>query len=147
MNTYSYYLDALNEFGVVEQVTHPLCFVSGLPKAKPHEIVFLESGQVGEVYAVHGDGLEILLFSSEPVQVGVKLVRTNKTLTIPVGEGLLGHTINPLCESIGGNLKADNLSEEREIDIRPQGISERSRIKKQLRTGTIIVDMMVPLGR
>jgi len=147
MNTYSYYLETINEFGIVDQITHPIATITGLPGAKPREIVLFETGQVGEVFFLSHENAHVLLFSQEPVQVGTKLVRTNKTLTIPLGDALLGQTIDPLGKAISSSQKIDNFQEEREIDIKPAGIAQRARIKQPFSTGTTIVDMMVPLGR
>lgn len=147
MNTFAYYLDTVNEFGVVDEISYPIVTVRGLPRAKPQEIVIFETGQLGEIYALYADSCHVLLFSPDHVQVGTKLVRTNKILTVPVGEALLGHLIDPLGKPLSAAEKLEVFQEEREIDSKPLGIAFHSRIKKSFVTGTSIVDMMVPLGK
>ena len=148
MKDFSYYLNELHEFGIVTQINHPIVVVSGLPKAKLHEIVLFETGQKGQIFSLHPQHVEILLLSREKILVGTKLVRTNHPLSVAMGEGLLGHTINPLGGDLGNNpIIFSNLSVEREIDEKPLGIPYRARIKKPFQTGTIIVDMLTPLGK
>lgn len=147
MKDFSFYLQELNEYAVVEKMTPPIAVVRGLPLAKPSEIVMFETGQYGQVYSVNEDNLDILIFSREPVQVGTRLVRVDKTLSIPVGKELIGKVINPLGIPLSLAEKAIDTMEEREIDIKPLGISKRSRITKPFLTGSTLVDMMIPLGK
>lgn len=148
MNDFSYYLKSLNEFGITTQVNHPIVGATGLPKAKLHEIVLFETGQQGQIFSMHADHVEILVMSQERVRAGTRIVRTNKTVSLMVGNGLLGHIINPLGMSINAEeTQNQTFSEERAIDIKPLGIPSRARIRKTFETGTAIVDMLVPLGK
>lgn len=147
MKTYQEYLTTLEEFGVVEEVAYPIITIKGLPGVKPHEIVLFESGEFGEVYAMNADSVIALLFSLESVHVGTKVVRTNKTVTVGLSEALLGMIITPLGQPFSMAGKAPEITEEREVDIRPPDISQRARIQKPFITGSTIVDMMVPIGK
>jgi len=147
MRDYTYYRDSLSEFGIVERVIHPVVTASGLPLGKPQEMVVSEGGQIGQIVSLHEEHARILMFSAKPVFQGEKLARTNKTLTVPVGESLLGHVITPLGAPFAKSESQEKAEEEREIDINPLGIHARSRIHKPFITGTAIVDMMVPLGK
>lgn len=147
MQNYAYYLDSINEFGVVTQINHPVITANGLPKAKLHEIVLFETGQQGEVFALNPHTVEILLLSQEYIPVGTKLVRTNRILSIPVGNAMLGHTLNPLGIDMQDTLAVQNFTEERPIDSKPLGIAHRVRITRPFQTGTSIVDMLIPLGK
>lgn len=148
MNDFSYYLKSLNEFGITTQVNHPIVGATGLPKAKLHEIVLFETGQQGQIFSMHADHVEILVMSQERVRAGTRIVRTNRTVSLMVGNGLLGHIINPLGMSINADeTQNQTFSEERAIDIKPLGIPSRARIRKTFETGTAIVDMLVPLGK
>jgi F-type H+-transporting ATPase subunit alpha len=147
MKDFSYYLESLNEFGTVTQVNHPIIVANGLPKAKLHEIVLFETGQQGEVFSLNPGSLEILLLSQERVQVGTRLTRTNKTLSVTLGNELLGHTINPLGIDIDTPIPTETFKEERPIDIKPLGIAHRVRITRPFQTGTSIIDMLTPLGK
>lgn len=148
MNAFTHYLSLMNEFGIATQINHPIIGATGLPKAKLHEIVLFESGQQGQIFALHENHVEILMMSQEKITAGTRLVRTNKTVSLMLGNGLLGHTIDPLGNNINELQKPlPEFSEERPIDIKPLGIPHRARIRKTFETGTAIVDMLVPLGK
>lgn len=146
-NTFHDYLEAVGEFGIVDQVSYPIVQVNGLPFVKQNEIVIFETGQLGEVFSMSRNSVEILLLSKEQVRVGTKVTRTNKPFTIPVGHQLLGHVVDPLCQPIAASETFVQPKEQREIEGQILGISKRVKIKKQLFTGTTVVDMMIPLGK
>lgn len=148
MNAFTHYLSLMNEFGIATQINHPIIGATGLPKAKLHEIVLFESGQQGQIFSLHEDHVEILMMSQEKITAGTKLVRTNKTVSLMLGNGLLGHAIDPLGNNINELQKPlPEFSEERPVDIKPLGIPHRARVRKTFETGTAIVDMLVPLGK
>lgn len=147
MSDFNKYLDTIGEFGVITKVNHPIAMVEGLPKARLNEIVLLESGHVGQVYAMEENVVEILIFSKDPVRVGTRVTRTDKTLSVPMGPGLLGNIIDPLGQSISSSQSVKKITEERQIDVHPRGIDKRARIKEQFYTGISLIDMMIPLGR
>src|SRR3989338_8141153 len=96
MESYTNYLNQIGEFGILQEVNHPIVLVSGLPYTRPHEIVLFETGQYGEVFTIEKDFIEILVFSKEPPKVGTQITRTNDFLTIPVGQEFLGSIVDPL---------------------------------------------------
>ena len=148
MENFSYFIQKLGEFGIADQVKHPLVLASGLPFAKPHEIVIFETGELGEVFSVQKKNVEILVFSENPIKAGVKIARTDKTLSIPVGKYLLGQSVDPLCRAIYNTARHDFKPEEyREIDSTPAGIESRARVKTPFKTGVSVVDIMIPLGK
>lgn len=147
MMQFSYYRDELEEIGTITQINHPVVKIRGLPKVKLHELVLFESGGIGETVAVFPDVIDVVVFTRDTISPGTKVVRTNKTLSVAVGEKLLGKVINPFGLSLTDNMPIGELSEEREIDQQPSGIAERAIIHKPFRTGAVVVDMMVPLGK
>lgn len=147
MNSFSFYLETIGEYGIVLQINHPIVFVEGLPLAKSQELVVFETGQLGQIFAVNREDVEVLVFSKQPVKANSRVVRTNQTLTIGVSEQLLGSTINPLGEPIGSYDSLPSITTQKDLDERPIGISERTRIKRQLNTGVTVIDMMIPIGK
>jgi F-type H+/Na+-transporting ATPase subunit alpha len=140
------YLDKVGEYGIVNQVNHPIVFIEGLPKAKTHEVLLFESGQQAEVFTISRGKIEARVFSHEPIRVGTKVARTNKLLAVPVGPELLGQTLSPLGIPLDTTSKYVRPKEERELDVTPGGISTRAKLTKPLITGIPLVDLMVPLG-
>ena len=137
---------ASGEFGIIENVRHPIVVATGLPGARLSEIVMFESGEMGEVFLMEKEYVEILVFSKNSIKVGTKIIRLDKFLSVPVGKELLGCMIDPLGNTISSSAQKLTLSTEREMDIPPLGIAYRARIKKPFLTGVSIIDTMVPLG-
>jgi F-type H+-transporting ATPase subunit alpha len=133
-------------YGEVIQVNHPIVIIEGLPKATTRELILFESGQKGEVFTVNRGRIEARVFSHEPVRVGMKVTRTMKLISVPVGKELLGHTINPLGDLLDPSEAYVMPKEFRDLDAKPAGISAREKISKQLQTGMTLIDVMLPLG-
>jgi F-type H+-transporting ATPase subunit alpha len=144
---FNQYLDTTGEYGVVIHVSHPITFIEGLPTVKTHEVIMFESGQKGEVFAINRGKIEAWVFSHEPVQVGVKVTRTDQLLSVPVGKELLGQTINPLGEPLDTSRTFPKPKESRDLESKPGGISTRKKITKSLITGISLIDLLIPLGR
>lgn len=146
-NNFSSRIISKGEFGVVERIYGPIVVVAGLPNARVNEIVIFQTGQMGQVFSLEQYSAQILVFSKEEVNVGTRVIRTGKFLTTPIGEELLGMIIDPLGNPITKQKTFKRPSLEREIDVPPLGILERSRVKSPFLTGVAIVDMMTPLGK
>src|SRR3989344_2779006 len=146
MKDFTAYLNEIEEIGFVEQVADVIVYVSGLPKAKPEEIVFFETGEFGHVFSINPDYIEVLVFLKKNIKTGTRVVRTNEILRVPVGSELLGRVINPLGNSIDTSKPLKTPLEKRGIDTRPAGIVKRKAITKPFETGVLIVDLVIPLG-
>lgn len=144
--SFSNYLQKTGEYGLVDQVNHPIVVIEGLPNAKTHELVVFESGQLGEIFTINRSIVEVRVLSHDPVVVGSKVTRTNKLLSVPCGPEMFGHIVNPLGDPIDGTT-FPRPKDERDVDTRPGGISTRHKISKSLITGVPLVDLMVPLGK
>lgn len=147
MRDLDYYLNTIEEIGYVEKTTNPIVYVSGLPGAKPEELVLFEDKSLGQVLSLKPDLAEILIFSNYPPLLGAKVVRTNEFLKMPVGFELLGNVIDPLGKSLEDIMPLKRQASSLPIHITPSGILTRKTITKQLETGVSIVDLVLPLGQ
>ncbi|OGM24063.1 hypothetical protein A2715_02700 [Candidatus Woesebacteria bacterium RIFCSPHIGHO2_01_FULL_39_32] len=145
MKDFNYYLDSLGEIGFVEELMHSLIYASGLPRVHPGELVLFESGDLGQVFSLTPEKIEVLLLTRANLKVGSKLVRTDTRMQIPVGVGLLGRVIDPLGNPLDG-AKLTDTEDVRTVDIAPPKIVERVEVQKPLITGVTLVDLVVPLG-
>ena len=146
MKDFNYYLKKFGEIGFIEESLSSIVYVEGLPEVRPGELVIFETNDgnskidhVGQVLSLTVEYAEVLLFTNEQINVGTKVARTGETLTMPVGEEMMGKTIVPLGGMVGEELK--------QIDTTPSGLSARSAVNKPLVTGVTIVDLVVPLGK
>ncbi|MDP3770533.1 MAG: F0F1 ATP synthase subunit alpha [Candidatus Sungbacteria bacterium] len=141
------YLAATGEVGFVDRVISSLVYVQGLPGVKPDELVVFESGEVGRTTALAEDAVELLNLSRSQIKVGSRVARTGSFLQIPVGDVLLGSVIDPLGHSLNPAKPLPPMKDIRMIDVMPQGIYARSRIKRACDTGISLIDLMIPLGK
>lgn len=140
------FLKASGEVGFVESSVLSVVEVEGLPNVKYGEMVMFESGHFGQVMGLKPESVEILVFARETVKTGTRVTRMGRKLSIPVGEGLLGKTIDVLGRTISGG-PTGKVEEWRTIDATPGGIGTRVRVDRPLTTGVMVVDLLVPLGK
>jgi F-type H+-transporting ATPase subunit alpha len=72
--------------------------------------------------------------------------RTGRIMQIPVGEAMLGRTVNPLGQPIDGKGPVKS-SESRYIEEKALGVVQRQPVKEPLQTGIKAIDSMIPIGR
>jgi F-type H+-transporting ATPase subunit alpha len=144
---FSYYLKEVGEIGYIEEARHSIVYVSGLPEAKPNEVVLFETGEMGQVMSLSPDQTEILLLSESKVKVGTKVARTDKLLEISVGNHLLGNILDPLGRPKEAVRFKGQPLQLRPIDITPGGLAARASVNKPLETGVTLIDLVIPLGK
>jgi F-type H+-transporting ATPase subunit alpha len=140
-------LHKTQEVGIVTHINHPIVKVSGLPHAKPHEVVICETGQTGEVFSVDKETITIYLFSKDIVHIGTKIARTDTILSIGVGKELMGRAVNPLGQLLFRDESYSPPSQQRTLDQDVKKVQDRVRINQPLRTGVAVADLLVPLGK
>jgi len=146
MRDFNYYVENVGEIGFVSEIQHSLAYVTGLPSAKPFEVVFFESGEIGQILSLEKKFVEVLLLSHSFVRVGTKVARSNETLTIGLGEGILGKVVNPLGNPFLGS-SSYKVKEYRPLEKKPLGITHRKNVDRPFETGVSLVDLLIPLGR
>lgn len=140
-------LKEIQEYGIVTQVSHPIVIVKGLENAHLHEMVLFESGEMGEVFLIHQDSISVLVFSKHPINVGLRVTRTDESIAVPVGHELLGKIIDPLGNSISEEKEYAKPHETRILETHPLGITKRLKITESFLTGVALIDTMIPLGK
>lgn len=147
MKLFDEYLERVGEIGFVEESTESLAYVNGLPGLVPNELVLFESGEMGQVTYLFEDRAEVLVFGKHPIDISVRVVRTQRQLEIPVGDEYLGMHIDPF-----GNPLVTTPSFKRPTQTKPMfttspGIADRRKIEEVFETGVSLVDMLIPLGK
>jgi F-type H+-transporting ATPase subunit alpha len=139
--------EKLEEIGIVVRVGDGICRVHGLSNAVFHELIEFEGGNQGIVMQLDEDTVSVfLLHGGIPVNEREVAKRTGSVFKTPVGMHLLGRVINAMGEPLDGlgELKADD---HWPIEWEIPGIVERSPVNQPLETGTMAVDVLVPIGR
>jgi F-type H+-transporting ATPase subunit alpha len=88
----------------------------------------------------------VILGEANKVKEGMKVFRTKKILSIPVGSTILGRVIDPLGNPIdgGSEIPAETYYP---IERDAYGVIDRSQVNTPIHTGYKAVDAMIPIGR
>lgn len=154
MNDFETYLQKSGEVGFIEEVGQGLLYASGLPTVRPGEIVFFEDGGFGQILSFSRERVEILNFSARPLLAGQRVARSGRFPEVPVGESLLGRTLDPFGRPADWSQPAPRRGaggsgeeERRPLEVLPAGIAARRRVSRPLATGVSLVDLVMPLGK
>lgn len=88
----------------------------------------------------------IILGDAGLVAEGMPVEATGKTLSIPVGDALLGRVVSPLGEPVDG-LGAIKATKQNPIEREAYGVIDRQSVNQPLHTGIKAIDSMIPIGR
>ena len=134
-------------FGRVEDVGDGIARVSGLPDTRLDEILVFAGGVRGLAVDLTADRAGCFLLGSDaPVAAGSRVRGTGTVVRVPVGEALLGRTVDPLGNPMddGGAIEPERMDP---IDRPAPGIIERDLVTQPLYTGLMVIDAMFPIGR
>ena len=137
----------VDEVGTVLTVGDGVARVFGLKNAMAGELVEFESGVKGMVLNLETNNVGVAILGTElGVKEGSTVKRTDKIVSVPIGDALLGRTVNSIGEPIDGNgeIKTDTMSE---VEIKAPGIIARQSVHEPLQTGIKAIDSMIPIGR
>jgi F-type H+-transporting ATPase subunit alpha len=138
---------AVEEVGSVISVGDGIARVHGLDRCMagemlefPHEVfgiaLNLEEDQVGVV----------LLGEYAEIQEGDIVKRTNKIMSVPVGDLMIGRVVDALGKPIDD--KGPIASEKRNpLERLAPGVIDRQPVREPIQTGIKSIDAMIPIGR
>ncbi|MGC1911321.1 MAG: F0F1 ATP synthase subunit alpha, partial [Candidatus Acidiferrales bacterium] len=138
---------AVEEVGSVISVGDGIARIHGLDKcmagemiAFPHDVfgiaLNLEEDQVGTVLL--GDYTEI--------KEGDTVKRTNKIMSVPVGEALIGRVVDALGNPIDGKGPIQ-ATQRNPLERLAPGVIDRQPVREPIQTGIKSIDAMIPIGR
>ena len=121
--------------------------VYGLDRAVYGELVEFETGVRGIVLNLTRESVGVVLLgSADGLHEGSQVKRTGRAADMPVGDAMLGRTVNALGEPIDG-LGPIACTETRPIEHEASGVVTREPVNQPLQTGILAIDAMVPIGR
>lgn len=137
----------VSDIGNVVSVSDGIARVSGLAQVASMEEVVFASGARGLALNLESDLVGVVIITgAEKVREGEEVKRTKQVLSIPVGEGLLGHVVDPLMNSLDGT-KLSQLDGLELVEKIAPGVMEREPVNVPLQTGVKAIDAMIPVGR
>ena len=147
--------------GVVVRVGDGVAEIEGLPNAVMSEMLRFDVAHgkalkdaldtptevFGVVLNLEEESVRaIILGDAGLVREGAEVVATGETLSIPVGEALLGRVVSPLGEPLDG-LGVIASNQKNPIEREAYGVMDRQGVNQPLHTGIKAIDSMIPIGR
>lgn len=137
----------VKEEGTVISVGDGIVWVQGLPSAAIDEIIALEDGSRAMVFQLSQNLVgAILLEQTEKITAGSIAYHLSLSLSIPVGDKLLGRIIDPLGKPLD-DIKEPDCEEYGLLDVLSPSVVNRDFVNKPLYTGNKILDNLIPIGK
>jgi F-type H+-transporting ATPase subunit alpha len=135
------------EVGTVTEVGDGIARIYGLEKVMAAELLELPHDVIGMVLNLEEDNVGAILLGEDTlIKEGDLVKRTGRIAQVPVGEAMVGRTVNALGQPIDGKGPIE-ATEHRPIERLAPGVVDRQPVKEPLQTGIKAIDSMIPIGR
>lgn len=137
----------MNEIGTVLTIGDGVARVFGLKNVLSGELVEFDSGVKGMVLNLETNNVGVAVLGDDStIKEGSTVKRTEKIVSVPVGDALLGRVVNAIGEAVDG--KGEIIAKEtRQVEVKAPGIIARKSVHEPLMTGLKAIDAMIPIGR
>src|SRR5690349_19934157 len=135
------------EVGTVISIGDGIARVHGVQRAMAGEMLEFPKGVYGIALNLEEESVgTVLLGDYTGIKEGDTVKRTNRIISVPVGDEMLGRVVNALGQPIDG--KGPIASKQfLPIERIAPGVVDRQGVKEPLQTGLKAIDGMVPIGR
>jgi F-type H+/Na+-transporting ATPase subunit alpha len=144
----SYAVDVdVAEVGTIVSVGDGIARVHGVEKTMAGEMLEFPHGVFGIALNLEEESVgTVLLGDYTEIREGDTVKRTNRIISVPVGEELVGRVVNALGQPVDGKgpIASRTFAE---IERLAPGVVDRSPVKEPMQTGLKAIDAMVPIGR
>ena len=135
------------EVGTVILVGDGIAKVHGLENCMANELLVFDGGETGMALNLEENVVSVVLLSNDAgIKEGDTVRRTGNVVSVPVGDAMLGRTVNALGEPIDGKGPIAAAGR-RPIESDAPGIIKRKSVSVPLQTGIKAIDSMIPIGR
>jgi F-type H+-transporting ATPase subunit alpha len=137
----------VSETGSVISVGDGIARIHGLDKVMAGEMIEFPHDVAGLALNLEEDQVgAVLLGDFSEIKEGDEVRRTNRIMSVPVGDALIGRVVDALGRPIDdkGPIETKSFSP---IERLAPGVVERRPVKEPLQTGIKAVDGMIPIGR
>jgi len=137
----------VSEIGTVISVGDGIARIHGLDNVMAGELLDFPHGVKGIALNLEEDNVGTVLFGEYTlIKEGDVVQRTQRIMSVPVGEGMIGRVINALGEPIDDRGPIST-KEYAPIERLAPGVVDRQPVKEPLQTGLKAIDSMIPIGR
>ncbi|PWG59050.1 F0F1 ATP synthase subunit alpha [Bifidobacterium catulorum] len=135
------------EVGIVRTAGDGIAHVEGLPGCMANELLKFEDGTLGLAFNLDAREIGVVVLGDfAGIEEGQEVRRTGDVLSVPVGDGYLGRTVDPLGQPIDGlgEIKSEG---RRILEAQAPDVMHRHPVDEPLSTGLKAIDAMTPIGR
>ncbi len=148
VSSYEPATSASEEVGHVTLAADGIARVEGLAGTMANELLRFEDGTLGLAMNLEEREIGVVVLGEfSGIEEGQEVHRTGEVLSVPVGEGYLGRTVDPLGNPIDGLGEIDKVTGRRALELQAPGVMMRKSVHEPLQTGIKAIDAMIPIGR
>ena len=137
----------IRERGSVLSVGDGIAWIVGLPSAAIDDILELADGSKAMVFDLTEDVIgAILLHETEALTSGTPAILSGRSLSVPVGDALIGRIIDPLGTPLDG-VPPPTDTRWQPIEAASPPIVARDFVHSPLYTGIKSIDTLIPIGK
>ena len=138
---------AVEEVGSVIAVGDGIARVHGLDRCMAGEMLAFPHDVFGIALNLEEDQVGVVLLGDyEEIEEGSVVKRTNRIMSVPVGDGMIGRVVNALGQPVDD--KGPIQSEQRNpLERLAPGVIDRQPVREPIQTGIKSIDAMIPIGR
>ena len=137
----------VTEVGSVISVGDGVARIHGLDRVMAGELLSLPNDVAGLALNLEEDQVSaVLLGDYTTIKEGDLVKRTNRIISVPIGEALIGRVVDALGRPTDGKgpVITDQYSP---IERIAPGVVDRQPVREPLQTGIKAIDSMIPIGR
>ena len=136
------------EVGYVATAGDGIAHVTGLPGCMANELLTFEDGTLGLAFNLDAREIGVVILGDfAGIEEGQEVRRTGEVLSVPVGDGYLGRTVDPLGNPIDGLGEIKGIEGRRILEAQAPDVMHRHPVDEPLSTGLKAIDAMTPIGR
>jgi F-type H+/Na+-transporting ATPase subunit alpha len=138
---------AVEEVGSVISVGDGIARIHGLDRCMAGEMLEFPQDVFGIALNLEEDQVgAVLLGDYTEICEGDTVKRTNKIMSVPVGDALIGRVVNPLGQPLDDK---GPISTDQRIPLErlAPGVVDRQPVREPVQTGIKPIDSMIPIGR
>ena len=135
------------QLGRVISVSDGICWMDGLADIMYGEVVEFDCGERGMVLDIQRERIGCVIYGRyEHIESGSPVRRIGMIASVPVGEVLLGRTVDAIGQAIDGKGRIQTPIR-RPIECDAPSILDRASVSQPLHTGLKAIDTLVPIGK
>jgi len=137
----------VDQVGSVISVGDGIARVHGLEKCMAGEMLAFPHDVTGIALNLEEDQVGVVLLGDyTEIKEGDIVKRTNKIMSVPVGDALIGRVVDPLGNPLDDK-EPIQTNERLPLERLAPGVVDRQPVREPIQTGIKSIDSMIPIGR